>query len=215
MFWVLVTLMLISLLGLKNCVLPHDVSGVFRLATQAAVVPTELGNSRFNVTLGCWHVRSDTRGSHSFHVSAEANFGPGERWHEVVSAIKRTHSSNPGVHYILVTRMLSMVRLAPSSLVDVPHDLWFCPEVLYGTPIHIGNLYEGPKFTLSIDNWIPPFAWKCSFAQEKQAIVYIVQRSQTMDLTGQNTGCEEFRDQGSADGILYDSIPTATVDYLR
>jgi hypothetical protein len=76
-------------------------------------------------------------------VAAEANFDPGERWEEVKDAIRRTHSSNPGVHYILLTKKLSMLELASSTMATIPHDLWYCPEVLYGTPIHIGNLYAG------------------------------------------------------------------------
>jgi hypothetical protein len=79
-------------------------------------------------------------------VVAEANFEPGERWQEVQNTVLRTQNSNPDVHYILVARavghpeQLSMLELASTCLADILHDMWYCPEVLYGTPIHIGNL---------------------------------------------------------------------------
>lgn len=152
--------------------------------------PVQLTGAFFNVSLGCWHVRADSRGSQSFHVAAEVNFEPGDRWQEMLTAIYKTHSSNPGVHYILVTQKISMLELATASLVDVPHDLWFCPEVLYGTPIRIGNTYAGPKITASIDNWLPPLKWQCTFTTGAQPIVYVVQRKDTKEFSGKDGSCE-------------------------
>jgi hypothetical protein len=181
----------------------------------ASVTPAQLRGTPYNVSIGCWHIREDSRGAQSLHVVAEANFEPGERWQEVSNAVFRTHNSNPGVHYILVTKQLSMLELASTSLADIPHDIWYCPEVLYGTPIHISNLYNGPKFTMSIDNWLPPVTWSCNFTAGTQSVVYIIQRSESMELSGQDNSCTVYRNMGSADGLLFDTIPTELLEYLR
>lgn len=133
------------------------------------------------------------------HVAANANFDPGERWEEVKD----------------VTRKLFMLDLASSAMASIPHDLWCCPEVLYGTPIHIGNLYAGPKLTASIDNYLPPLTWHCDFSTGHQPVVFIVQRHETMELSGKEHSCETFIGMGSADGILYNHIPTDAVNRLR
>lgn len=187
-------------------------------STFASVMPTQLQGAPFNVSLGCWHIQQIRYQRPSFHVVAEANFEPGERWEEVQGAILRTHESNPDVHYVLVTQKLSMLELASSTLADVSLDLWFCPEVLYGTPIHIGNLYPGPKFAISIDNWLPEVTWKCTFSTGKnnQPVVYVVQRTDRAEFSSKgNRTCQTNIQGHSADGILYDQIPTDVVNWLR
>lgn len=174
--------------------------------------------AKFNTTLGCWHLRQDPVGLQaSMHVSAEANFAPGARWEEVQKAVQLTQASNHGIHYVLVTNQLSMLHLLEETPTfnSVHYDVWYCPEVLYGTPIRIGNLYKGHKFAVSIDNWLPTFERRCLFATSKHQIVYVVQRNESHQLTGQDVSCTHYRAMGSADGILYGYIPDEVAQYMR
>lgn len=156
-------------------------------------------------------MRSDNRSDQApFHVAAEANFQPSKRWDEVKSAILKTHSSNPGVHYILDARSLSMLDLVAASseeLQQVPHDLWYCPEVMDGTPISVGKLYSrAPKFAISIDNHVSAFTWQCDFTftnltassgKQQQPVVYVVQRTDTLALSIRDKSCEAIRANGA------------------
>jgi hypothetical protein len=148
-------------------------------------------------------------------VAAQADFEPGPRWEETKVAILRTQDSNPGVHYILVTKKLEMLELTAQDLAQVPHDLWYCSEVLYGTPIRIGNLYAGPKFAVSVDDWLKPWTWQCSFKNGTQPLVYVVQREDTQELSGYNKGCDYYIGVGGADGFYFDYIPEDAVDKFK
>jgi hypothetical protein len=79
-------------------------------------------------------------------------------------------------------------------------------------------LYPGPKFAISIDNWLPPVTWECTFTtgKENQPVVYVVQRTDRSEFSGKgNRTCQAAIAGQSADGILYDNIPTDVVDWLR
>lgn len=179
-------------------------------------LPAQLQGVPFNVTLDCWHIRADSRAADAtFHVAAQADFEPGQRWEEAQDAISRTRTSNPGVHYILVTQTLGVIELAAEGLKGARYDLWYCPQVLYGTPIQIGNLYAGTKFAVSVDDWFPPWDWQCSFKNGTHSFVYVVQRQDQKKLSGYDRTCEETIRRGGADGFLFDYIPEDAVDELR
>lgn len=197
----------------------HAAIGCSKAAQQAqhpaSSLPLQVQGVPFNVTLGCWHVRADSRGAHSFHVAAQADFEAGPRWEEAKNAICRTQESNPGVHYILVTKKLAVLELTAKDLSHVPHDVWYCPEPLYGTPIRIGNLYTGPKFAVSVDNWFTPWTWQCSFKNGTHSFVYVVQRQDIQELSGYNRSCHDVIKNGGAEGFLFDHIPEGAAEKMK
>ena len=138
---------------------------------------------------------------------------------EIIRAISLTKESNPEVHYAFAFGNLSAAGDISQAFPHVSHDLWYCPEVLYGTLYDIGNQYTGAKIASSIDNWFPPFNLTCSFLDEttQQPRAYLLSRESTSELTDMETTkpCNFYMSVGSWDGILFDHIPPALLPAMR
>ena len=188
-----------------------------RAIDDGPLLPAELAGSRFNASLGCWQVVRHSSGEQArVHLLADINYSASpERWAEILTAVNLTQSSNPQLHYVFVTKSLELLGLLAASRVQ-RYDAWYCPEVLYATPLAVGNLYAGVKIAANADGWWPPINFECTFISAAgKPVAYLLPREERADLSGDDTKCEVIKGLGGWDGLLYSYIPPAVLANMR
>lgn len=183
-------------------------------------LPTQLAAVPFHASVGCWHIVNHRASVHmsanDFTVVTEVNFSPGsERWHEVLKAAKLSQNSNPNVHYVFVTSDLAVPAKLLAAEPTKSFDVWHCLDVLFGTPLSIGNQYSGIKFAASADDWFPPFTLSCRFSAGGRPVVFLLQRENREGLSNPPRNCSESMARGSVDGIIFEHISRDVLPYLR
>jgi len=135
-----------------------------------------------------------------------------ERFKEIKKSIILTLKSNVNARMIFLINEKYLVNILEHQFSNISYDLYYVGEINYGTIIELGNYYPGVKIASSADNFYPTINFKCSFLSVNKSIVYALSRK---DIGYKTKSCLFYMNQGSFDGLMYNFIPTHTIESMK